>query len=171
MKYILSIALVTNVVLFNSCDPCSLDRASLINSALTVDAFNTATQEYFYPEDEWRSPFKKDSLQVLDENGKKIPFIGFGLNQDPRNPLKRFYAIGIKPAFRIPEDNDAFDKEKSRQIFLKYNYNTSDTLTLVFKGRRLKCDASVYEYLKVYHRNQLIASVSGGTNAVFTLNH
>jgi hypothetical protein len=169
-KYLIIISIVLSF--FSSCvKPCTLDRASLKNSAIVVYAYNTNTKEYFYPEDEWRSPFKRDSLQVFDENGKKIELIGFGLQQDSINPLQRFYLIDIRPIFRIPEDNDAFQTEKTRKIFLKYNNTTSDTLDLIFKGKQLKCEGSVFEYLKIYHRNHLVANISSSIGTAFKLNH
>ena len=93
------------------------------------------------------------------------------MKSDPRNVLDAFYSIKISPAFIIPDDNSAFDAEKTRKIYLQYNYNTADTLTLVFKAKKTKCDRSTYEYLKVYLRNSLIKSISDDIGTDFTLNH
>ena len=159
------------LLLFNSCTkPCE-DLKGLESSALLVYPFNLSMANYFYPQDEFRSSFKKDSLQVINEDGRRFPNISFILVTDPRNVLEAFYAIKISPAFIIPDDNSAFDTEKTRMIYLKYNYNTADTLTLVFKAKKTKCDRSTYEYLKVYHRNILIKSVSNDNGTDFTLNH
>lgn len=126
---------------------------------------------YFYPDNESLSPFRRDSLKVINEDGQVFTRISFGLTSDPRNPLKAFYKVGIAPAFIIPDDNTAFTTEKTRKIYLKYNYNTSDTLTLVFKAKNGRCDMSEYEYLKIYHRNVLIAQVTEKTFIDFTLKH
>jgi hypothetical protein len=77
----------------------------------------------------------------------------------------------MRTAFIIPDDNNAYEREKTRNIYLKYNYNTTDTLTLVFKAYKARCKGSLYEYLNIYHRNQLIFSVTKNTYAAFRLNH
>lgn len=155
----------------NSCTrPCE-DLKGLVSSALLVYPFNVSMNNYFYPQDDFRSSFKKDSLQIINEDGRRFPNISFLLEEDPRGGLQKFYAIKISPAFIIPDDNSAFDMEKTRKIYLKYNYNTADTLTLVFKAKKTKCNRSVYEYLKIYHRNNLIKSISNDIATDFTLNH
>lgn len=157
--------------IFNSCTkPCE-DLKGLESSALLVYPFNLSMNNYFYPQDDFRSPFKKDSLQVINEDGRKFPNVSFLLEEDPRGGLQKFYAIKISPAFIIPDDNGAFEIEKTRKIYLKYNYNTADTLTLVFKAKKTKCDRSTYEYLKIYHSNNLIKSISNDIATDFTLNH
>jgi hypothetical protein len=140
-------------------------------SSISISIFNTAANEYMYPRDEFRSPFKKDSLRVYTDGPRGFNFVEFGLAQDPKDLLHQYYGVKISPAFFIPEDNDAFNREKTKKIYLKYNYNTSDTLTLVFKAYKDKCDKGQYEYLKVYHRGNLISSINGTYYAVFTLNH
>ena len=141
------------------------------NSSLSIYVFNTATNDYMYPRNEYGALFNRDSLRVYTDGSRGFNFIGFGLVTDPRNPLNAFYGIGISPSFFIPEDNDAFTKEKTKKIYLKYNYNTSDTLTLVFKAYKDKCDKGQYEYLKIYHRGNLISSINKTYYAVFNLNH
>lgn len=98
-------ALFLSVFLFNSCDKpfyCGEVRGLETSSALVIYPFNTAANEYFYPNLESRSPYARDSLQVLDEEGKKYPFVSFLPEQDPRNSLRGFYAIKVAPTFRIP---------------------------------------------------------------------
>ncbi len=159
------------VFLCNSCTrPCQ-DLLGLESSSLVIYPFDNATNEYLYPEDAFRSPFNRDSLQVFNEDGKRFELVSFALQQDPRGGLKRFYYLSIRPAFIIPDDNSAFNAEKTRKIYLRYNYNTSDTLTLVFKAKRRRCDKSEYEYLKVYHRGKEIASIDHGVFTQFTLKH
>ena len=141
------------------------------NSSILIYPFDQATNKYIYSDIENRSLYNRDSLQVLDEEGKKYPFVSFLANQDPRNSLERIYALKISPVFRIPADNDAFEKEKTRKIHLKYNYHVSDTLTVVFKAYKDKCDKGVYQYFKVFHRNKVIYSINDGIDVDFTLNH
>ena len=127
--------------------------------------------QFFYPEDEFRSPYKRDSLLVLHENGRRIERVRFQLNQDPRGGIRRIYEIFIAPAFIIPDDNEAFHREKTRKIYLRYNHSETDTLTLVFKARTAKCDNSEYEYLKVYYRDTLVASTQKEIYKDFILYH
>ncbi|MEJ7821742.1 MAG: hypothetical protein WKF85_05430 [Chitinophagaceae bacterium] len=163
--------ILISFIIFNSCTkPCE-DLKGLESSFLAIYTFNLSSNNYFYPQDEFRSPFKKDSLQVINEDGRQFPNVRFLLKSDPRNTLEAFYAIIISPAFIIPDDNSAFDREKARKIYIKYSYNTTDTLTLVFKARKIKCDRSTYEYLKVFHRNNLIKTVADDIATDFTLNH
>jgi len=158
-------------IIISSCvKPCE-DYGGLEQSVMVIYPFNQSMGNYLYPEDETLSPFKKDSLQVFNENGVKFNFVSFPKQSDPRNPLKLFYSVTVAPAFIIPDDNDAFNAEKSRKIYLKYNYNTIDTLTLVFKAKKTKCDKSEYEYLKIFYRNNLIASIDYQNAIDFTLNH
>jgi hypothetical protein len=128
-------------VLFSGCEctkPCQGDLAGLESSAMVIYPFNIAMDNYFYPEVESQSSFKRDSLQVINEDGRRFPAVRFLLKADPRNQLNRFYAVDVAPAFIIPDDNSAFNAEKTRKIYLQYNYNTADTLTLVFKAKKNK---------------------------------
>ena len=160
-------------VLFIKCHKplnCGETRG-LETSSLAISIFNTATNNYMYPREEFQSSFKKDSLQVFNEDGKKFNFVNFRLALDPRNNLNGYYGVNISPAFIIPDDNDAFTREKTRKIYLQYNYNTRDTLTLTFKVYKDKCDKGQYDYLKIYYRGELISSVNHTYYTSFTLNH
>ena len=94
----------------------------------------------------------------------------YGSNNSPANPLKGFYVVGIAPTFDTQSDKDAFDKKKTKYLYIQYNHNTFDTLQLVFKAKKTDC-ADEYEYLKVYHRNKLMASVTNDYQLEFMLNH
>jgi len=168
--YILPLLFVY-LLLFNSCTkPCE-EIKGLESSSMVIYPFNLSLNNYFYPQDEFRSSFKKDSLQVINEDGRRFPLVSFILNSDPRNVLEAFYAIKISPAFIIPDDESAFNAEKTRKIYIKYSYNTIDTLTLVFKAKRVQCNRSRYDYLKVYYRGNLIKTVTDDYATDFNLNH
>lgn len=171
MKCIINLFLFSIAVIIAGCTkPCE-DYGGLEQSELLIYPFNLATNDYMYPHNEALSIFKIDSLQVINENGVRFVRVSFPGQTDPRNPLKGFRSISIAPAFIIPDDNDAFNTEKTRKIYLKYNHNTTDTLTLVFKAKKTKCDKSEYEYLKVFFRNNLVASINGQNFIDFQLNH
>lgn len=172
MKNLCAFILLSGLLLVSCTKPWYCGEVSgLESSSLVIYPFHTATNEYIYSDISSRSIFDRDSLQVINEDGRVFSLVSFLLEQDPRNRLKRFYAIRVAPAFIIPQDNDAYTTEKRRSIYLKYNYNTSDTLTLVFKAYKNKCGNGIYEYLKIYHHNKLIHSVEDDSYADFTLNH
>lgn len=173
MRHLSIVSAFCILLLLTNCDkpPGCGEARGLENSSLNISIFNTVANNYMYPRDEFKSPFKKDSLQVFNEDGRKFNFVNFALAQDPRNHLDGYYGVNISPAFIIPYDNDAFNQEKTRKIFLKYNYNTIDTLILVFKAFKNKCGKGRYEYLKVYFQGNVIASVDHTFYATFTLNH
>jgi hypothetical protein len=123
-----------------------------------------------YPSNEYNAIYKRDSLKIYTDGPRQFNRYGTGLEQDPKDPLNQFYSVGFSPLFFIPEDNDAFDHEKTKKVYIQYNHNTSDTLTFVFKAYKDKCDKGQFEYLKVYHRGKVIASIHDTYYAVFTLN-
>lgn len=163
---IFTIAILSNL---KCTKPCQ-DLNGLERSVMLIYPYNLATNSYLYLENESLSLFKRDSLKIINEDGRRFPLVSFLLQSDPRDALKRFYSIKISPAFLIPDDNNAFNAERTRKIYLSYNYNTVDTLTLIFKARKTKCDKSEYEYLKVFYKNNLIASIQNKITIDFTLN-
>ncbi len=171
MKYLIIIFLIFFASLFNSCTKPCQDYGGLEQSVMIIYPFNLSTGNYIYPDNEALSIFKKDSLQVINENGVRFVMVSFPGQSDPRNSLRGFYSVSIAPAFIIPDDNNAFNVEKKRKIYLKYNYNTIDTLSLVFKAKKNKCEQSEYEYLKIFYRNNLIAFIDYQNSIDFTLNH
>lgn len=171
MKKMIFISILVVIVIFANCTKPCQDYGGLEQSAMVIYPFNQSTDNYLYPDNETLSPFKKDSLQVFNENGVRFNFVSFTNQSDPRNALKGFYSVSIAPAFIIPDDNDAFNAEKTRKIYLKYNYNTVDTLTLIFKAKKNSCNQSEYEYLKIFYRNNQIAFVDYQNFIDFKLNH
>jgi hypothetical protein len=143
----------------------------LEGSSIGIDLFDKASNEYFYLETR-QSLYNKDSLRVFDENGQRFGSIEFGLGEDPRNNLRRFYKTVIYPAFRLPGDEDAVNREKTRTMYLRYNSSVTDTLTLVFKAKKNRCDRYIYEYAKIYYNGSLISSsVINDILISFQLNH
>lgn len=156
---------------YGSCIKPCVEPRGIEGAGLTITFFNLANNQYFYPENTALSPFKIDSLKVKDSNNKLLR-TPYQINSDPRNPLNGIYVVGIYPIFIPSDDLAAFDIEQEKFIYIKYNYNTFDTLRLVYKAKREKC-ANKYEYLKAYYKDALISesynSYSQGLR--FTLNH
>lgn len=88
---------------------------------MLIYPFNHGTANYFYPYNEALSIFKTDSLHVINENGVQFVGMSFPGNFNPINLLKRFYSINFTPAFITPDNNEAFNAEKTKKIYLKYN--------------------------------------------------
>lgn len=158
------------IFLFSCLNPC-LESRGIEGAGLTITFFNTANNEYFYPENTNLSPYKIDSLRVKDSKGNLLR-TPYQLNSDPRNPLFRIYVVDIYPIFIPSDDEAAYNSEQTKFIYIKYNYNTFDTLKLVYKAKHEKC-ANKYEYLKAYYRNNLIGETynSYSQGLLFKLNH
>jgi hypothetical protein len=159
------------IFLLNSCiKPCIESRLSIEGAGLVVNFFNTGNNEYFYPENTSLSPYKIDSLRVKDSK-ENLLRTDYQLNLDPRNPLTKFNVVDIYPIFITTDDQAAYDREQTKFIYIKYNYNTFDTLKLVFKARKEKCGNN-FEYLKIYYKNILLLENHNNLGPfVFTLNH
>jgi hypothetical protein len=63
-----------------------------------------------------------------------------------------------------------FIHEKTKYVYLQYNFNTADTLKLVYKAKKTKC-IDVYQYLNIFYRDTLLASVTNDDFMEFTLKH
>lgn len=140
------------------------------SSTIGIHIYNTATGSYMYPGNEFQTTYKRDSLKIYTDGPRQFNWYGTGLEQDPKDPLNQYYSIGFSPLFFIPEDNDAFDHEKTKKVYIQYNYNTFDTLTFVFKAYKDKCDKGQFEYLKVYYKGNLVSSIDHTYYTVFTMN-
>lgn len=97
--------------------PCE-DLWGLEKSTMVIYPFSIATDNYVYLEDGKPSLFEKDSLKIINEDGRQFPLVSFLLKSDPRNTLNGFYAIKLEPSFIIPDDNDAFSAERTRNIYI-----------------------------------------------------
>lgn len=169
MKKIPLLMFITTL-LYGCGKPC-IESRGIEGAGLTITFFNTTNNEYFYPVNTTLSPFNIDSLRVKDSQGHLLT-TPFQVNSDPVNPLKGFYVVDIYPIFIPSEDQTAFDSEQTKYIYIKYNYNTFDTLKLVYKAKKEKC-ANKYEYLKAYYKNALISESynSYSQGLLFKLNH
>lgn len=145
------------------------EAVDLQRSAMLIYPFDISADNYLYTDNPYTTIYKKDSLKVFNQDGTQPFSVSFILNEDPRGGFRKFYAIKISPAFFVPGDNDAFNAEKTRKIYLKYNYNTIDTLSLVFKATKNKCDKSEYEYAKVFYRGNLLTTISNDISFDFNL--
>lgn len=170
-SHILYVLCLITILPIYSCVKTCIEPRGIEGAGLTITFFNTANNEYFYPENTNLSPFKIDSLRVKDSNGKLLT-TPHQIISDPRNPLYGIYSVDIYPIFIPTDDEAAFSSEQTKFIYIKYNYNTFDTLKLIYKAKKEKC-ANSYEYLKAYYRNNLIGETYNSyyQGLLFKLNH
>lgn len=169
MKKIL-LVLIAQLFIFSECGKICIEPRGIEGAGLTITFFNTAANEYFYPENKSLSPFNIDSLKAKDSQGHLLS-ISSQINSDPLNPLRKFYVVGIYPIFISQEDQAAFDSELTKFIYIKYSYNTFDTLKLVFKAKKEKCIDN-FEYVRAYYKNALLSeSYNKPQGLLFKLNH
>ncbi len=109
-------------LLLTSCERmfCS-ERLDINSSALLIHPFDTRTDKYFYQIPGLVSVYNQDSLQVFNDDGQRVKLVIFLLEVDPRNKNNSYYPVKISPAFFIPQDNSAYDLEKTKKMYLKYN--------------------------------------------------
>lgn len=165
MRYLIYLCICS---LLCHCTPCTESRG-IEGAGLTIDFFDKAANQYFYPENKSLSPFNIDSLKVIDSRGNRLT-TPYQLNQSTLNPVERFYVTSIYPIFIPQQDTAAFRVEQTKDIFIRYNHNTYDTIRLVYKAKKLKC-INAFEYLRAYHRGVLLAEGDRPSGLVFKLNH
>ncbi len=152
------------------CGKICVESRGIEGAGLTVDFIHAGNGQYFYPDDVNLFSYPLDSLQVTDSRGN-ILHTAAVLNSDPTNPLKKYYRVDIYPIFIPSQDQNAFTNEEVKQIYIKYNHNTFDTITLVYKVQKEKCYNN-YTYLKAYHRNSLLSEIyKKPQGLIFTINH
>ncbi|MBS1735676.1 MAG: hypothetical protein JSS98_03635 [Bacteroidetes bacterium] len=158
------------ILLFTSCSHPCIEPRGIEGAGLTISFFNTFTNEYFYPENTALSPYNIDSLRVKDSNGKQLR-TPYQLNSDPINPLKKFQVVEIYPIFIPTDDYAAYENELTKYIYIRYNYETFDTLKVVYKAKKEKC-INNFEYIKVFYKNVLLSeNFNRPEPLVFLLNH
>lgn len=166
LKFIAALFII-NIFCFSSCGksggPCELPYN--VNSSEVVVAFkDKATGNYLYARS--NPLYNKDSLKVFDENGNRLIVLS-ALNQIP-NSISQYWDIGFGPLFNFQTDQSSFDAEKCKLFTIKYLHNQTDTVNVCFKAKKTKC-GSVFETLKVYHKNILIGSTTNTTGVLVTI--
>lgn len=136
---------------------------------MTIDFFNKSANQYFYPENKSLSYYNIDSLKVVDSKGNRLT-TPYQPKQSALNPLEAFYSVTVYPIFIPEQDTAAFRIEQAKDIFIRYNYNTYDTIHLVYKAKRTKC-INAYEYIKAYYQGVLLAEDDRPSGLVFKLTH
>lgn len=140
------------------CEKTCVESRGIEGAGLTIDFLHAGNGEYLYPDDINLFSYPLDSLQVTDSRGN-ILNTPASLNSDPNNPLKKYFRVDIYPIFIPSQDYIAFSNEQVKKIYIKYNHNTFDTITLIYKAQKEKCFNN-YTYLKAYHHNILVSEIN-----------
>ena len=154
------------VVSFSSCfksrpdceEPMYVENSSIIVS------FKDKDGKYMY--DNLFPTYNKDSLRVIDEHGNLIRLL-FGSEVVP-GTTHSYTTIDIGPVYNAQTDMASFSSEVCKKFYIWYNKNEKDTIKACFISKNLKC-GSVFESLKVYHRDSLLAKASNTAFITLTL--
>jgi hypothetical protein len=162
----LCLLLFTLMLISGSCkkkpDPC--EEPKNVNNSEVIIIFKNQAEDYLYKE--INSPYNKDSLKVFDENGNQLILIS--LARQISNSSFAYYAISFGNIYDSATDQSSFDSKRCKYFIIKYSYNETDTVQTCFKSVKTPC-GSMFETLKVYHKDQLLDSVSNNTGAHITL--
>lgn len=168
------LSLITFLIVGFSCtklSPCYEAEGIETSSSLVITPYNKTTSEWIFPGVQSRSIYKKDSLKVYTEDGRRWPFVTFSETNDPANTVNSYYYFSISPLYFHPEDLAAFDREHQKKVYLNYGNGLIDTLTAVFKASKNKCDHGYFEYLKIYQKDRLLPLTTDKIYAEITLNY
>lgn len=136
-------------------------------TALAVTFVDSASGNYLYLENPFRSPYNKDSLEIFHEDGSRA-FIEFSLNQIS-GTSSRYYNIIFSPICNKSSDCIANQMEKIKFFYIQYYNNSRDTLTLKYKTSSNIC-GDYFIYLNISYRNKIIASFNNTTiTQMFTI--
>jgi hypothetical protein len=170
MKRFNLFALALIVVTFFSCKkilgvPDCEEPLYITNSGIQVAFKDSATNKYLYEQD--FPLYNKDSIKIFDPQGDSL-LLFKGLSNDVVVPTTGYWAIDFGSLFDYRTDSVSFEREICKQFVVQYSYNERDTITTCFKSKDLKC-GSVFSTLKVYHKGNLLASVTNTTYAIITV--
>lgn len=139
--------------------PCEEPPDIKTASSIIVNFIDKQTEKYLYAE--INPLYNKDSLTVIDSTGDRL-YTLFTLTQIP-NSLSRYYRVTIGPVYNFQTDGNSFNTEICKNFYIGYNSNEKDTVRVCFKAKSTKC-GSVFETLKVFHKDSLIGSNSENTS-------
>lgn len=155
------LAISSLVILFFSYGSCikggKCEQAPTLNlSAIQVSFKEKITGKYLYAE--VNPIYNIDSIKIYDENNQGLIILK-QLKLIP-NTSSRYWDVNFGNIF-TPQ-TDAFDTDICRNFIVKYNYNETDTIKACFKAKKTSC-GSVFEYLNVYYKNDLVGSITNET--------
>lgn len=135
------------------------------NSAWAFSFKDNAIGKYLYRE--FSPLYKIDSLKVYDENNQQL-IVNKSLDNIP-DSASRYYKVSFWKPYNQQTDAGAFNGEVCRNFIIKYAYNEADTIKACFKAKETKC-GSVFEYLNIFYKGELVGSVSNNVAINLTIN-
>jgi hypothetical protein len=134
------------------------------HSSINITFIDSLSGKYLYAE---TNPiYNKDSLKILDPNGNSLVLLK-SLDAIP-NTYLGYWVINFGSIYTQQTDGNSFNSELCKNFIIKYTHNLSDTIQVYFKSKETKC-GSVFETLKVYHKERLLATVTNNTFAEITI--
>lgn len=159
-------ALLAFVLISNSCGkvggPC--EEPLNVNNSEVVVTFKNEAGDYLYKE--INSPYNKDSLRVFDQYGNQLILLSH-FDQIPNTSFK-YHVISFGDIYEDATDKISFDSQLCKNFIVQYSYNEKDTVQTCFKSKKTEC-GSVFETLTVFHKGQLLTSVTNDAAAHITL--
>lgn len=104
--------------------------------------------------------------KVFDSLGNSLPILK-SLDNIPNSTLK-YWRLSFGNIYNSQTDGNSFNTEICKDYIVEYTSHESDTLKVCFKSQKTEC-GSVFETLKVYQKNLLLASMNNETYAEITL--
>jgi hypothetical protein len=138
---------------------------NVYNSGIVATFKDSVTGRYLY---EVTNPlYNKDSLKVFDSIGNPLRVETFPYPA-PGNPSLQIYVTSFGSICNPNTDAASFTSEINKALILQYKYNERDTIRVSFKSKSTKC-GTVFETLRIYHKSQLLTSVSNSIYAEVTI--
>jgi hypothetical protein len=159
--------IVITVFCFFSCRKGGrCDQAPNVNQSEIVVAFkDKSTGKYLYTE--VNPLYNKDSLKVFDPAGNSLVILNM-LSSAPDNPSIGIYWLSFGNIYNGQTDQSSFNTELCKNFIVKYKYNEVDTIRACFKSVYTEC-GSVFQTLKVFHKDLLVGSASSKTGINVTI--
>lgn len=152
LSCVVLICIFTSCRRYGGCD----EPQSVYNSGIVAVFKDSATSKYLYEE---ISPlYNKDSLKVFDSLGNSLS-VQYFLYPAPGNSSLQIYLISFGSIANPNTDASSFTSEVNKDFIIQYKYNERDTIRAIFRSRESKC-GSVFESLGIYHKGQLLTTVS-----------
>lgn len=162
------ILLYVIIVFISSCGRRCEEPFDIRDSGIPITFIDKESGNYLYPENTNTTKYNLDSFKAYDQNGVQL-IVASSRQSSLDNPREHYYQIEIGPLYIPQFDMAAFHKEIEKKIFLQYDYKTRDTLNISYKASKTRC-GSLFKYLNVFYRNELVGSTENKVSISITIN-
>ena len=138
---------------------------NVTQSEIAVIFKDATTGKYLY--EDLNPLHNKDSLKVFDPNGNSLIILSLHRSASDNSSLG-IYVLSFGNIYDQRTDAGSYNAELCKDFIVQYKYNEKDTIKACFKSKKTNC-GSVFETLKVYNKDQLLATVTNDTYATITV--